>query len=200
LNRLTVVSIVEGHGENEAVRLLLQNLSRHLGFDQCNVLKPIRRSRGKLLKESDPDLANAINIALIKLEAVGGGLVLILVDAEDDCQKIGPLGPLLLQRAKRIRSDADIACVIANVMFETWFVASADSLGDYLNVPSQASIPFDPESARTGKGWIKKHIKAVNYSETIDQPRLTAKMDFDLCRARSKSFDKLCRELESRLG
>jgi hypothetical protein len=200
LNRLNVVAIVEGHGENEAVRLLLQNLAYFLGFEQCNVLKPIRRNRGKLLKESDPDLANAINMALIKLEDCGGGLVLILVDAEDDCQKFGALGPILLRRAVEVRRDADIACVIANVMYETWFVASAESLTDYLNISLTDSIPDDPEMQRAGKSWIKKRIKSASYSETIDQPRLTSKMDFSLCRKRSRSFDKLCRELEARIN
>jgi hypothetical protein len=37
------------------------------------------------------------------------------------------------------------------------------------------------------------------YAETVDQPRLTAAMDLQMCRERSKSFDKLCRELEKRL-
>jgi len=37
------------------------------------------------------------------------------------------------------------------------------------------------------------------YAETIDQVRLTTAMDLNLCRSRSKSFDKLCRELEKRL-
>jgi predicted ATPase len=42
---------------------------------------------------------------------------------------------------------------------------------------------------------IKSRVK---YSETIDQPAMTADMDLSLCRRRSPSFDKLCRELEKR--
>ncbi len=194
-----MVPIVEGHGDNGAVRLLVQNLWVFLGGEYCNVLTPIRRSRGKLLKPDDPDLAKAINTALIKLATIGGGLVLVLVDAEDDCGTRGPLGPMLLQRAHEIRADADIACVIANVMYETWFVASAESLDKYLAL-ADAAIPPDPEQARAGKGWIKKNIRGDKYSETVDQPKLTASMDFNLCRRRSKSFDKLCRELEIRLS
>jgi hypothetical protein len=199
MRSLNVVPIVEGHGENSAVRLLITNLWLFLGGEHCNVLTPIRPSRGKLLKADDPDLGKAINTALIKLATVNGGLVLLLIDAEDDCETRGPLGPILLERARQIRADADIACVIANVMYETWFVASAESLDKYLAL-ADAVIPTDPEQARAGKGWIKKNIQGERYSETVDQPKLTASMDFKLCRKRSKSFDKLCRELEIRLA
>lgn len=39
----------------------------------------------------------------------------------------------------------------------------------------------------------------TKYSETQDQPRMTAQMDLALCRRRCPSFDKLCRELASRV-
>jgi hypothetical protein len=199
LSRLNVAVIVEGHGENSAVALLLRNLWTFLGGEHCNVLTPIRRSRGKLLKPDDPDMGNAIQLALRKLAAVGGGLVLILLDAEEDCQRLGSLGPLTLRRAKQLRGDVDIACVIANVMYETWLVASADSLGRYLDLGSISRIPDEPEQEKAGKSWIKRYIRSASYSPSIDQARLTSGMDFSLCRMRSPSFDKLCRELESRI-
>jgi hypothetical protein len=199
LSRLNLAPIVEGHGENSAVMLLIRNLWSYLGGEYCNVLTPIRRSRGKLLKHNDADLSKAINLALIKLDAIGGGTVLILIDAEDDCENIGSLGPILLKRAKEIRPDADISCVIANVMYETWFVACAESLGDCLELGNDVLIPENPEDERAGKGWIKKHIRAAKYSETVDQPRLTSRMDFGMCRKRSPSFNKLCRELQARI-
>jgi hypothetical protein len=49
------------------------------------------------------------------------------------------------------------------------------------------------------KGWIKSRIRRPKYSVTADMPRLTAAMDSKLCRSRSPSFDKLCRELGARL-
>ena len=140
----------------------------------------------------------AVRTRGLKLAQQGSGLILILVDAEDDCAKLGSLGPLLLARAKAARPDLDISCVIANVMFETWFVAAAESLTEYLDLEG-VEIPDDPELARAGKGWIKKHMRTGRYSERVDQPSLTTKMDLQLCRKRSRSYDKLCRELESRL-
>ena len=197
MSDIVIAPIVEGHGDSAAVPILLRRLWEGVatgGYAQ--VLQPIRRSRGKFLREQEGDLENAVNLALLKLAPFGGGLILILIDAEEDCHRIGPLGPMLLMRARSARADADISCVIANVMYETWFVAAAESLSDVLHVPDPVSE--DPETERLGKGWIKQRMRAGKYSETIDQPKLTAKMDLQLCRRRSPSFDKLCRELQKR--
>ena len=91
-----------------------------------------------------------------------------------------------------------VACILANVEYETWFVAAAESLRDFLDFPADATNLQAPEKARSGKGWVQRHFKGPKYSQTLDQPRLTARMDLGLCRARSPSFDKLCRELEAR--
>jgi len=200
LSRLSIAPIVEGHGEDFAVRLLLQRTWMELlGGEYAEVHRPIRRSRGKLLRADSEDLEKAVKFAALKLAtAQDRPLVLILVDAEDDCRTHGSLGPALLARAKAARADIDIACVIANVMYETWFVAAAESLHEYLTLRPGEQVPPDPEAAGLGKGWVKQRIRGGKYSETADQAALTSKMDLASCRARSRSFDKLCRELESR--
>ena len=68
--------------------------------------------------------------------------------------------------------------------------------GEYLDLDDDRELPEDPEADRSGKGWIEKRFKAVKYSETVDQPKLTAGLDLRLCRKRSPSFDELCRDLE----
>ena len=198
MNRINIAPIVEGQGDNASVRNLLWRTWNMLGGEHAEVVQPIRRSRGKFLKETEHDLDHAVSLAALKVLQAGGGLILILVDAENDCEKFGSLGPRLLARAQIARGDLDVSCVIANVMFETWFIAAAESLEQYLDL-NGVEIPEDPEAVRAGKGWIKKHMRSGHYSETIDQPRLTAALDLRLCRKRSKSYDKLCRELEARL-
>jgi hypothetical protein len=122
-------------------------------------------------------------------------MILVLVDADEDlpCE----LGPGLLKEALERRSDVDLCCVVANVEYETWFVAAADSLGEYLDL-TETEIPRDPEGQRAGKAWVQKRFRGGKYSETVDQPAMTMRMDLALCRSRSPSFDKLCRELEKR--
>lgn len=94
------------------------------------------------------------------------------------------------------RSDIEIACVIAKVEYEMWFVAAANSLRDLLTISPDENIPLDPEADRLGKSWVADRFHAAKYSETVDQPRLTARMDLMDARQNSPSFDKLCRELE----
>lgn len=199
--RINIAVIVEGDGEELCIRTLLQRMwCELLGGEHANVLRPIRRHRDRLLKEDDPDLGNAVDLAVGKLAEHGGGLVLILIDAERDCRPDRPkLGPALLGRVKLARSDVDVDCVFANVMYETWFVAAAESLVDYLHLPADG-VPVDPEADGHGKTWIKRHTRNAKYSETADQPRWTAKMDLQLCRQRSKSFAKLCEKLGRRLA
>ncbi len=203
MNRLRVAPIVEGHGEFHAIRSLLTRLwHEQLGGEYLEVLQPIRRPRSQLATEEG--LAKAIALAVLKLAAGRANpdpcLILVLLDRDPDPQPPCILGPELLKKACAARPDFDITCVLANVEYETWFVAAAESLSEYLAIAPGDLVPETPEQAREGKGWIQRHFKGIKYSETVDQPAMTARMDLVLCRRRSPSFDKLCRELEKRRG
>jgi Domain of unknown function (DUF4276) len=197
LSRLRVVPIVEGHGENESIRILLQRLwTELLHGEYVEVLQPIRSKRLKLVQAAE--LERALDLAVLKARAVESKdpwMILVLLDADDDPPCIP--GPELLSRAKAMRADADIACVIANVEYETWFVAAAQSLSRFLDLSEKDVLPETPEWDRQGKAWIRRRF--TQYKPTADQPALTQAMDLTLCRSRSPSFDKLCRELEARL-
>lgn len=197
---LRVGVIVEGQGEYEAIRQLLERIWYELlQGDFIEVLRPFRQPQGLLLKEAG--LKAAVDAVKIKLgpETPDGPrkLVLILVDAEDDCPR--EVAPQLLRWGREARSDADIACVMPCPMFETWFVAAAAFLAGVNGFPADLPAPPDPEVNGLGKGWVKRHLPR-KYSETVDQPRFAARIDLAQCRQNSASFDKLCRELEARLS
>lgn len=201
MSRLRVAPIVEGHGEVNAIRGLLRRIwTELLDGEYVEVIRPIRRPRTKLIRPQE--LKRAVRLAVLKLGEptvpTDRATVLILLDADKDAPCL--LGPKLLEYAREARGDADIACVLAKVEYETWFVAAADSLRDYLEIRPDESIPSAPEEARCGKGWIARHFKRIKYAETLDQAAMTAAMDLSLRRNRSPSFDKLCRELEKRLS
>jgi hypothetical protein len=193
-----VAPIVEGHGEDLAVRILLQRLwTELLGGEYIEVLKPIRSHRTKMIQS--PDLERALGLAVLKLRESASpdpSLVLIILDADEDAACV--LGPDLLSRARAQRKDTDISCVVAAVEYETWFVAAAPSLQDFLDL-SGGPVPEAPEASRSGKAWIQRRFRGVKYSPTVDQPSMTRRMDLPQARLRSPSFDKLCRELEKRL-
>jgi hypothetical protein len=200
MSRLRVAPIVEGDGEYHCVRILLERIWYELlGGEYIKVVRPTRHPSGQLLK---PDgMRNAVRLAVDNLNdpPVTGdpGLVLILIDADEKCP--GRLGPELLAIAREANSAVDVACALANLEYETWFVGAAESLSKYLNLSSTPVMTELPEAARHKKAWVEQRFRRGKYSETQDQPRLTREMDLALCRKRSPSFDKLCRELERRL-
>lgn len=167
-----------------------------LDGEYVEVLKPVRTSKLKLIQSAE--LARTVDLAVRILKtkpSVGDPeLILILLDADHDLPCL--LGPKLLDMARAGRSDIDIACVVVNVEYETWFIASAQSLGNYLDLSRDDHLPDDPENRRLGKAWIKRRFR--KYSETADQPAMTRVMDLAQCRLRSPSFDKLCRDLQRR--
>jgi hypothetical protein len=200
MNRLRVAPVVEGHGEFRCVRTLLDRIWRELlGGEFIDVVRPIRRTSGELVR---PDgIRNAVRIAVRSLNDPPATddpkLVLILIDADENCP--GRLGPDLLAIAREADPVVDIACVLANVEYETWFAAAAESLTKYLEFPAGFRASESPERERHGKAWVERYFRRTRYSETRDQPAMTSAMDLALCRRRSPSFDKLCRELERRL-
>jgi hypothetical protein len=57
------------------------------------------------------------------------------------------------------------------------------------------TAPDDPESIEAAKAWLSTRMPANSpYSETIDQPALTAQFSLAMAR-RSASFDKVHRDI-----
>jgi hypothetical protein len=201
VSRLRVAVIVEGDGEVAAVPILLRRLWAELGGQYIEILgPPIRRKRSEF--EHQQQLERAVSLAAIKLKhappSSDPGLVLILFDRDPSNQPPCYLGPQALKWAKSAFLHLDIACIVANVEYETWFVAAAESLTKYIQLKPNETIPDAPEDQRCGKKWIASRFRLPKYSETQDQPAMTDKMDISQVRRRSPSFDKLCRELEKR--
>jgi hypothetical protein len=196
-----IAPIVEGHGEYESIRILLTRIGAELlDGAYLDVLRPIRHKRGQLAQHEK--LSNAIQLAALKLADAASdpmrALILVLADADEDLPCV--LAPKMLQWAKNAQPGSDIACVLANPEYETWFVAAAESLQGHLNLPVDFTAPDDPEREHCGKHWVERNFRGAKYSETQDQASMAAKMDLTLCRKRSRSFDKLCRELEKRIA
>ena len=203
MRQLKVAPIVEGDGEVPAVPILLRRIATELISDAfIHVLRPIRQPRDRLLANKDNCLRNSVGLAVHKLQQFqipdARELVLLLVDADKDCA--AKCGPQTQELLFAIREDLDSTCVLAVVEYETWFVAAAESLQKYLDVADTQQVPEDPERMRCRKKWVEDRFRGTKYVEPVDQPKLTAAMDLRICRRRSPSFDKLCREIEARFA
>jgi hypothetical protein len=188
---LNLGCIVEGHGDVEAVPELLRRIWRELdpGF-YLKVQRPWRMGRYKLVKVGE--LETAIERMVRQLPRPRA--ILILIDAETDCP--GKLGPELLARAKAARPDIRTGLVLAKREFEAWFLAAIESLRGQCGIADDAEEVSDPEAVSDAKGFIRHNMeRGRGYSETLDQPALTASFNMHTARQRSDSFDKCWREV-----
>jgi hypothetical protein len=185
--------LVEGHGEVEALPVLLRRLAAGWQLP-VEVDKPLRLPKERLLKRQG-ELERAIQLAAFR--AGPRGAILILLDADDDCPAIE--GPNLARRARAL-GRLPIGVVLAKSEFEAWFLAAAESLAGYRGLPQALEAPEDPETIRGAKEWLDKRMSPNGYAPAIDQAPLAARFDIETARRRSPSFDKFCREVERLLS
>ena len=181
--------VVEGHGDREAVPVLLRRIA--LCIDPAidvQVEHPVRVPKSRLLKEGS--LERAVEQAALGVGAAGA--ILVILDSDDDppCT----LGPELLARAKAARADMPVGVVLPRREFEAWFLAAARSLRGHRGLPEDLEPPQDPESIRGAKEWLSHRMGRDGYSELLDQPALAAVFDMEAARG-TGSFDKCYREI-----
>lgn len=189
---MNVGAIVEGHGEASAVPILIRRIAAWLDPDLHVTVSPMRLPKGKMVKE--PELQRAIELVARKVGA--GAPILVLLDADDGAACT--VGPRLLSWARKARSDREIAVVLAVREYEAWFMAAAGSLAGERGLSPLLSAVPDPEAWNSPKAWVDGRMPD-GYSETLDQPALTAVMDLSEAR-RAASFDKLLRDMGRLLG
>ena len=181
--------IVEGQGDVEAVPVLIRRVAADLYPELPIITHPIRVNRNQIVKVDN--LEETIDAASRKVGRQGG--IFIILDSDDDCP--AKLGPELLQRALKVQSNLPIAVVLAKCEFEAWFLAAAESLSGQRGLKNNLQPPNNPEEIRGAKEWLTHQMESDRkYRETLDQPALTARFDFEQARQAS-SFDKCHRDI-----
>jgi hypothetical protein len=178
---LHIFPVVEGHGEEVAVPVLLRNFfgSRHAIYD-VNIYRPYRLPRGKMTKADQWD--GILTLAIRRIEdgmSEGDrGLVLVLCDSDDDC-------PISVRESieSQIRitsSRVDFQVVVAQKEFEAWFLTCRASFEGHHEcvqpIPQIDDIPL----IRDAKGYFERSILKPGryYSEVVDQPKFSALINF----------------------
>ena len=182
---MTIQPIVEGYGEVEAVPVLLRRLCERAQTYQLAVRKPIRRPRWELARQEQ--LQRAVRLALLQRDC---SAILVVLDSDDDCPK--ELAPTLGEWARAVAGDIPCAVVMAHREYEAWFLATLDSLRGRRGIASDALPHPEPERPRGAKEQIERHMAhGRSYSETTDQPALSALFDMKEAYARCRSFRRL---------
>ena len=186
---MKIASIVCGFGEVESIPILIRRIAHQIDpVLPIKILRPIRISESELKK----NVGRAVMLAILKLEGPGGILIFSDCDWKNACPAKD--GPKILNIARRTRSDIPISVVLAKREYESWFLAAANSIAGERDLFDDLASPANPELIRDAKGWLSKHKKFGSYSETVDQPALTARFDIDQARS-ADSFDKCYREI-----
>jgi hypothetical protein len=185
-----IASIVEGHGEVEALPVLVRRILLAQN-PPCfaDVPRPRRVPKGSLIKLGE--LERYVEVAANQIPAQGAILVVIDSDGELPCV----IGPELLARAKAARADTPIGIVLPHYEWENWYLAAAESLAGCHGLLSDITSPEHAESIRGAKEWLTKRMQPGRaYSPTADQAALAASLDLEAAK-RAPSFDKFYREV-----
>jgi hypothetical protein len=188
-----IALIVGGHGEKQAVPILLRRIAERTDPGmRVDIVCTFRESEDKLRKPEQ--LERFVDLAARKLGDNGGLFILLDCDWPDACARRD--APALLERAHAIRPRLPIALVLACMEYEAWFIAAIKSLHGKHGLADDGERVQDPEEIRGAKGWLSRHmLKGNPYSETIHQPSFTRLFDMDGAR-RATSFDKCYRSIE----
>ncbi len=183
-------AIVEGHGECEAVPVLIRRVAATLDPGLAVSTGPVLRVPASRLGKPN-ELERAVELAARK--NAGQGAILVLLDCDDGCP--ATQGPQLRKRARAARADLPLSVVLAKREYEAWFLAAAESLRGKHGLPRDLVGPAEPEEVRGAKQWLASRLpRDQGYAESTDQPALTALFDMNDARS-AASFDKCYREI-----
>ena len=144
---MTVVPIVEGHGDAVAVPVLLRRLVSAASAWEVRIDEPIRCNRSQLVKQDE--LRKRVRLARLRKDCAA---ILIIFDSDDDC----PVELAAQVRGWAVAEAGPVHCdvVLAKREYEAWFLAAVESLRVHHSVKSNAQSHPEPESPRDAKGRL----------------------------------------------
>ena len=182
---MTIQPIVEGHGDVEAVPVLLRRLVDEAQTWEVGVGRSIRRRRSQLVKKAE--LQKSVRLALLQPDCAA---VLIVFDADDDCP--AELAPEIGGWAAAVAGNVPCEVVLAKREYEAWFLSSVESLRGLRGIRSDAAFDAEPEAPRDAKGQLEQRMHSGwSYFERDDQPALSARFALPDAHRRCRSFRKL---------
>lgn len=203
-----VFPIVEGHTEQGCVAKLLHRVWSGLLArpERLQIAPAYRGHRDQLFHPSGTALQDAVRAASATLKPMrkrdpsARTLILILLDADDDCP--AEHAPRLLELAQSaVAPDVPLSCVFARRTLENWIVAGASTLGGVAELPGDLP-PRDRHEEIRGVNWLNAQLKRSRqkYRKTTNAIEFVEGMNLEECRTNCPSFDKLCRDLEAIAG
>ena len=189
---MNIQPIVEGHGEVEALPVLLRRLLHDGGVWTVGVGKPVRKNRSQLTTREG--VAEAITLARGKPECGG---ILVLFDSDDDCP--AERGPQVQAWAAEASRGVPCGVCMAHREYEAWFLATVDSLREHRAMKVDAAPHPNPERPRDAKGELHRCMLGT-YKPTIHQVAFSEQLDLGAAFRRCRSFKKLVTTIGTLMG
>lgn len=184
--------IVEGDGDIGAARLLVQRiLEKHQIFD---IELPRPHKRGEY-----PSVARHFdNFFLAAIKEKAPILWVLDFDAKEYTCPVAEANALL-GRAASLRPDWPIKIAFLVKEYETLFLHDeAATRSVFTDIPKNAAFPANPETIRGAKEWLSKQRPSGKaYKETVHQEKITARLNLENLREKSRDFAHLERAVIS---
>ncbi len=194
----TIVPVVEGDGDVDAlpelvVRIIQEKYKRYDVLVLRGKTRVVKTNgRQNLEKKLDRFLKHAQNKPKC-------GAILVLVDADKDCPV--KLAQQLSQRCRQIGVGCPVQIVCAYREYESWLLASLNTIKGRHGIPNTVALSGDPEAIVNPKRWLGDQMPSGQaYKETTHQASLSRGIDLDLASRNSRSFRRLCHALEQLLS
>ncbi len=186
---MNIQSIVEGHGEVQAVPILLRRLLAEAGVYDVDVNPPIRKPGSTFFCEAD--LRAAVRVAL-KSKNCGGILILFDGDKQGHCPKTNCSEISMWAKAEAGSRACEV--VMAYREYEAWFLATIESLRGQRGIRPDAVSHPNPELPTGAKAHLEQRlVSRRSYAETADQPALSQMFDMATAHRRCRSFRRFVR-------
>ena len=189
----TIIPVVEGAGDVSAFPSLLGRILWER-YERTDVIvaqgNMVVRANGRQNLENK--LEKFLGHALNKPNC---DAILVLLDTDGECPV--ELAQRLLQRCEQMGLMRPLEIVCAHWSYESWFLASLDTIRGQRGISDTAVLSQDAENIQNPKQWLTDQMPPGQaYKETTHQAALTQHMDIDMAHSNSRSFRRLCHALE----
>lgn len=182
-----LLPIVEGHGEDRAVPLLLRRILESRGVYDVQILPARRHGEYPTVARNFDNLFQAA--ILVKAPI----LWVMDFDSKDYSCPVEE-AQRLLARATALRPGWPIKIAFLVKEYETLFlIDEAATRKVFPDIPAKTPFPPNPENIRGAKEWLSKARPADGnaYKPMVDQAKITAHLNLDFLRDRSPDFAHL---------
>jgi len=182
--------IVEGHGEISAGRVLISRiLQEKFEIYTCSIELQRRKDICHLKSRGWTRFRDYLRAAYLE-----NCPILWILDCDDDCAL--EIAQELTQQANSIPVRQAVAFALLPREFETMFLYDIDAAITALSLDPKTQRPAEPKEIRGAKGWLSRQMKGNGiYKETVDQPRITARLNLDMLEQDYRDFRHLIEAL-----